>query len=70
MATAKRLYLYGVSAAGLLMGVVGSTLLFRTLVNNLHIGVQYKTGKASSAFDHDAISLGLGLIVSWASRSR
>jgi hypothetical protein len=66
MATAKRLYLYGVSAAGLMMGVVGATLLFRTLVNNLHIGVQYKTGQVSSSLDHDMLSLGLGLIVAGA----
>jgi hypothetical protein len=66
MATAKRLYLYGVSAAGLLMSVAGSTLLFRTLVNNFHIGPQYATGKASSGFDHDALSLGLGLLVAGA----
>jgi hypothetical protein len=66
MATAKRLYLYGVSGASLMMGVLGATLLFRTLVNNFHVGPQYKTGSASSALDHDLLSLGLGLIVAGA----
>ena len=63
MATAKRLYLYGVSAASLVIGLLGATILFQVLVNNLHVGHQYAKAAQSTDIDRLFFSMGLGLLV-------
>ncbi len=63
MATAKHLYLYGVSAASLVIGLLGATILFQVLVNNLHVGNQFPTAAQSTDIDRLFFSIGFGLLV-------
>ena len=61
MATAKRLYLYVVSAAGLILMVVGAAILLDFLLNKVGVGPQ-PTGGSSSDRDTVSLAIALGLV--------
>lgn len=66
MATAKRLYLYVVSAAALSLLITGAAVLLRQLLKELGVGPQsvgtsFGGSSGSSNSDPDTISLGLAL---------
>jgi len=62
MATAKRLYLYGVSGVGLALGLSGAAVMLRTLLNNIGVGPQGATAAATAAEDKAYFVAALGLM--------
>lgn len=61
MATAKRLYLYVVSAAGLILMVTGAAILLEFLLNKVGIG-QRSSGGSNSDLDTLSLAIALGLV--------
>ncbi len=61
MATARRLYLYVVSAAGLILMVAGSAILLEVLINKVGVG-QPPTGGVHVDRDMLSLAIALGLV--------
>ncbi len=61
MATAKRLYLYVVSAVGLILMVAGAAILLELLLNKVGVG-QQSTGGSNSDLDTLSVAIALGLV--------
>ena len=61
MATAKRLYLYVVSAVGLILMVAGAAILLELLLNKVGVG-QQSTGGSNSDLDTLSLAIALGLV--------
>lgn len=61
MATAKRLYLYVVSAVGLILMVSGAAILLELVLNKVGVG-QQSTGGSNSNLDTLSLAIALGLV--------